>query len=81
MDLHENVDSNTVTATFEFPGVSKENVQIDVHDDRLNISGESQISPDHEESDYAVRERQYGKFVRSLQLPQGVTVRTICYPL
>ena len=80
MDLHENVDSNTMTATFEFPGVLKQNVQIDVFDDHLNISGESKMSPDHKESGYAVRERQYGKFARSLQLPRGVTVRTICYP-
>ncbi|KAF8729371.1 hypothetical protein AX14_006179 [Amanita brunnescens Koide BX004] len=72
MDLHENADSNTVTATFELPGLSKENIQIDIHNDRLNISGESQISSEHEESGYAVRERRYGKFARTLQLPRGV---------
>ena len=75
MDLHENADSNTVTATFELPGLSKENIQIDVHNDRINISGETQISSEHEESGYAVRERRYGKFARTLQLPRGVTVR------
>ena len=80
MDLHENADSNTVTATFELPGLSKENIQIDIHNDRLNISGESQISSEHEESGYAVRERRYGKFARTLQLPRGVMVRKIDYP-
>ena len=80
MDLHENADSNTVTATFELPGLSKENIQIHIHNDRLNISGESQISSEHEESGYAVRERRYGKFARTLQLPRGVTVRNIDYP-
>ena len=76
MDLHENTDANTVTASFELPGLSKENVQIDVHNGRVNISGESQISSDHEESGYVVRERRYGKFFRTLQLPRGVTVST-----
>ena len=76
MDLHENTDSNIVTATFELPGLSKENIQIDVHNGRVTISGESQISSDHEESGYVVRERRYGKLSRTLQLPRGVTVST-----
>jgi HSP20 family protein len=76
MDLHENSDKNSVTATFEFPGLKKEDVTIDVHNGRLTVSGESKMSEEHEESGYAVRERKYGKFSRTLQLPQGVKVST-----
>ncbi|KAJ7510017.1 HSP20-like chaperone [Mycena galericulata] len=72
MDLHENAESNTVTATFELPGIKKEDVQIDVHNGRLSISAESKISESHEKDGYAIRERRYGKIARSLQLPQGV---------
>ncbi|KAF8634192.1 hypothetical protein AX15_001007 [Amanita polypyramis BW_CC] len=72
MDLHENAEANTVTATFELPGITKESVQIDVQNGLLNISGENKISSEHEENGYAVRERRYGKFVRTLQLPRGV---------
>ncbi|KAK0476499.1 HSP20-like chaperone [Armillaria novae-zelandiae] len=72
MDLHENVAKNSVTATFELPGLKKEDVQIDVHDGRLTISGEVKTSSEHEEEGYAVRERKYGKFSRMLRLPQGV---------
>ncbi|EIN11781.1 HSP20-like chaperone [Punctularia strigosozonata HHB-11173 SS5] len=72
MDLHENKDSNTVTATFELPGLKKEDVSIDVHNNRLTISGESKVSSEHDENGYAVRERRFGKFSRSLQLPQGI---------
>ncbi|KAF9456973.1 HSP20-like chaperone [Collybia nuda] len=72
MDLHENKESNTVTATFELPGMQKEDVNIDVHNGRLSVSGETKISNDHEESGYAVRERRFGKFSRTLELPQGV---------
>jgi len=74
LDLHENVEANTVTATFELPGLTKENVDIHVHDGRLYVSGESKISAEHEESGYAIRERRYGKFSRTLQLPYGVKV-------
>ena len=75
MDLHEDTEKNTVTATFELPGVSKENVNIDVHNGRLIIAAESKISSEHDENGYAIRERRYGKFSRTLQLPQGVKVR------
>ncbi|SJK99585.1 uncharacterized protein ARMOST_02893 [Armillaria ostoyae] len=72
MDLHEDATKNSVTATFELPGLKKEDVQIDVHDGRLTVSGEVKTSSEHEEEGYAVRERKYGKFSRMLRLPQGV---------
>ena len=74
MDLHENAEKNTVTATFEFPGLSKDDVQVDVNNGRLTVSAESKKDVEKEEHGYAVRERQYGKFLRTLQLPQGVKV-------
>ncbi|KAM6497297.1 HSP20-like chaperone [Amanita muscaria] len=73
MDLHENTEANTVTATFELPGLTKENLDIDVHDGQLTVSGESKISSEHEGSGYAVRERKFGKFSRTIKLPRGVT--------
>ena len=57
MDLHEDKEKNLVTATFELPGLSKENVSIDVRDNVLTVSGESTISSEHDEKGYAVRER------------------------
>ena len=74
MDLHENAEKNTVTATFEFPGLSKEDVQVDVNNGRLSVSAETKKDTEKDEHGYAVRERQYGKFLRTLQLPQGVKV-------
>ncbi|KAF8911016.1 small heat shock protein [Gymnopilus junonius] len=71
MDLHENLDENVVTATFELPGLKKEDVQIDVNNNRLSIYGEAKQSEEHEEKGYAVKERRYGKFSRNLQLPPG----------
>ena len=77
MDLHENTDANTVTATFEFPGFKKEDVQIDLHNGKLTVAAESKVSSEHEEGGYVVRERRYGKFSRTLQLAQGVKVNIL----
>ena len=75
MDLHEDAKNNVVTATFELPGLKKEDVQIDVHNGRLTITGESKVSEEHETDGYAVRERSFGEFSRTLRLPQNVKVR------
>ena len=74
MDLHENSEKNSVTAAFEFPGLSKEDVQVDVNNGRLTVSAETKKDLEKDEHGYAVKERQYGKFLRTLQLPQGVKV-------
>ena len=74
MDLHEDKEKNLVTATFEFPGSKKEDVHLEIQHGRLVVSVENKISGEHDESGYAVRERRFGKFSRTLQLPQGVKV-------
>ncbi|KAG8214251.1 small heat shock protein [Butyriboletus roseoflavus] len=71
LDVHESKDTNTVTATFELPGWTTESVSIDVHQNRLTVSGESTSSDVQEEGSYVVRERRSGKFSRTLQLPFG----------
>ncbi|KAJ8514228.1 hypothetical protein ONZ45_g8228 [Pleurotus djamor] len=72
MDLHENTENNTVTASFELPGFKKEDISIDVHNGRLTVSAENESSSEKKEEGYAVRERRFGKFSRTLQLPQGI---------
>jgi HSP20 family protein len=79
MDLHESAEQNVVTATFEFPGVSKENIQIDVHNGKLTVSAETKQADAFNESGYAVRERRFGKFSRTLQLPLGVKLCFLLY--
>jgi HSP20 family protein len=72
MDLHEDKEKNVVTASFEFPGSKKEDVHLEIQNGRLTVSVENKISDEYNESGYAVRERRFGKFSRTLQLPQGV---------
>ncbi|KAF9010851.1 HSP20-like chaperone [Cyathus striatus] len=63
---------NLVTASFELPGLKKEDIQIDLTNGQLTIAAESKVSSEHNENGYAVRERRFGKFSRTLQLPKGV---------
>jgi len=72
MDIHEDKDKNQITATFELPGLRKEDVHVDIHDGRLSISGQTAAETEREREGYTVRERRFGNFSRSLQLPRGV---------
>lgn len=74
MDLHEDKEKNLVTASFELPGLKKEDIHLEIRNGRLAVTAENEASKDYDESGYAVRERRYGKFSRILQLPQGVKV-------
>ncbi|KAG2749586.1 small heat shock protein [Suillus brevipes Sb2] len=71
MDLIENKDSNEVTALFDLPGMKPSDIKIDVQQNRLTVSGEMGAEDQRQEGDYAVHERTYGKFSRTLQLPMG----------
>jgi HSP20 family protein len=78
-DLHEDAEKNLVTVTFEFPGLSREDVQLELLDAKLSVSAQTK-KPEYEESGYILRERLYGKFACTLQLPHGlqVFVKRIC---
>lgn len=76
IDVHEDKERNLVTATFELPGMNKENVAIDVHNNLLTVSGESKFESDSNENGCLLRERRFGRFSRSLPVPEGVKVRT-----
>ena len=74
MDLYENPDKNVVTATFELPGLTKDNVLIDIRDGNLAISGEVSQSSEQQEQGFAIKERKFGRFARNLKLPDGTKV-------
>jgi len=74
MDLYEHTDKNLMTATFELPGLTKNNVNIDVQNGNLAISGESSQSSEQQEQAYTVKERKFGRFVRTIRLPDGTSV-------
>ena len=75
VDVHEDKEKNLVTATFELPGINKQDVNIDVRDNVLTVSGESKQETEKKENGYVVRERHFGRFSRSLPVPAGIKVR------
>jgi len=70
LDLHEDAEKNIITATFEFPGFSKDDVQLNFQNGKLTVSAETKKSEEHAEN--TSRKCLDGKLSRTLQLPQGV---------
>ena len=72
--MHEDIEKNVVTATFDFPGFSNDDVQINFQNGKLTVFAETKKSENYAETGYTLRERVNGKLSRTLQLPQGVKV-------
>ena len=69
--MHESKENNLITATFELPGLKKEDVTIDLQNNRLIVSGEANFSDEKEENGYVVKERRSGRFSRTVPISQG----------
>ncbi|KAJ3211587.1 Heat shock protein HSP 90-beta [Entophlyctis luteolus] len=67
MDLSETEKGYTVCA--DVPGVNKEDIDIHVKDNLLTISGERSSDKEIKDDQRHIVERSYGKFSRSLRLP------------
>jgi HSP20 family protein len=70
MDLVESGDHFVLRA--DLPGLSEEDVKIELEDRTLTISGERKAEHETKEEGYYRLERAFGAFSRSLQLPEGV---------
>jgi len=57
----------------DLPGLKKEDVNVEVDDGMLTISGERSEEHEDNRDDYYRSERSYGQFFRSIPLPEGVT--------
>lgn len=71
VDVVEEDDRYVVRA--DVPGMSPDDVKIEVEDDILTIRAEHAEQKEEKEKNYVRRERRYGAFSRSLPLPQGVS--------
>jgi HSP20 family protein len=67
VDLYEEKDEIVVKS--DLPGMSKEDVTVQLSGDTLTIKGEKKKEEEVKEKDYHRRERSYGEFVRTLTLP------------
>lgn len=70
LDVDENADAYIVRANL--PGISQDEISVNIHDDVLTISAESAADPRDENSKALIRERRIGKLSRSLRFPTNV---------
>ena len=61
----------------DLPGVKKDDIKIDVHDNILTIHGERNYKEEIKEEDYYKVETSFGKFQRQFTLPDNVDVENI----
>jgi HSP20 family protein len=70
MDLVEADDHFVLKA--DLPGLAEDDVSIEVRDNALTISGERKAEQEKRERGWYRVERSFGRFSRSLTLPEGV---------
>src|SRR3954469_11490299 len=75
MDLVEAEDHFLLKA--DLPGLSESDVHIEVEDDVLTVRGERRAEHEQRQRGYFRLERSFGRFSRSLSLPEGVDPEAI----
>jgi HSP20 family protein len=75
MDLTETDDSLVLRA--DLPGVSEDDVEIEVKDRILTISGERKNEHEEKGEGFHRVERSFGRFSRALNLPDGIDAEQV----
>lgn len=71
-DMYE--EDNTVVVKAELPGMTKDNIDISLSDSTLTLKGEKKKEEEVNEKDFYRCEREYGSFLRRIELPAEVKV-------
>lgn len=75
MDLVETGDSLVLRA--DLPGLGRDDVEVEVKDGVLTVSGERRAEHEDKREGYHRGERSFGQFSRSLELPKGVDPESV----
>ena len=75
VDVKETDNSFVLTA--DIPGLTKKDIKVNVANGKLSISGERSHETDQENDNYHYRERRFGTFDRSFNLPGTVDEENI----
>ena len=75
VDVYE--DENAFLIKLELPEVNKKDVQVNLNDNSLSISGERRLENEDKRDGYHRVERTYGQFYRSFTLPPNVNAEAI----
>jgi HSP20 family protein len=71
VDVWETEDE--LVYAFDLPGISQDEVSVELEDGTLTISGERERSEDVSDERFYRFERRFGSFSRTIALPQGVS--------
>ena len=71
LDVWENEDS--VTYSFDLPGIPLDDITIEAQEGRLTVSASRSYSSEIDSERFYSLERRYGTYSRTVGLPQGVT--------
>ena len=75
MDLGETADHLVLTA--DLPGMGEEDISIEIKDGVLTIAGERRSASEQNDQGYHRVERSFGRFSRSLTLPEGIDAERV----
>ena len=75
LDIVEEKDTLLVKA--DLPGLTKEDLAVSIQDNVLTIKGERKYDTEKKETNYYRRERSYGQFIRTVELPVSVDANKI----
>jgi len=70
VDIYETKES--IVLNVELPGVTKEDISLEVKDSTLTIRGEKKLEKNVKEENFHRMERTYGSFTRAFTLPSTV---------
>jgi len=63
---------NNLVVRADLPGLAKDDISVDLEDDRITIRGERKNEFEDKREGIYRTERSYGSFYRSIPLPQGI---------
>jgi HSP20 family protein len=69
--MSERFPSRSAVVRADLPGLSKDDVKVDVNEDRITIQGERKKQHEEEHEGVYRSERSYGSFYRQIPLPPG----------
>jgi HSP20 family protein len=65
-------EEDKLVVTTDLPGINKEDIEINLKEDMLEISAKSGKEKETEEEGYIRKEREYTRFYRAVRLPTSI---------
>jgi HSP20 family protein len=69
--------NNLLTVRLDAPGLKKEELSVNVSEGVLAVEGERKHEAEEEKNNWYRRERTYGRFYRTVPLPEGVNPKEV----